>query len=64
MCLEVDLQYAIAKTCVCTRTNHNCDETTLRLGVFIWDFISNRDEVPYEDNLKHVKIIIDFLCTE
>ncbi len=47
--------------CLCTRTNHNCDGTTLRLGGFIRDFISYTDDVPHEDNLQ---IIIDFLCTE
>ncbi len=47
--------------CLCTRTNHNYGETTLRLGGLIRDFISYRDDVPHGDNLK---IIIDFLCTE
>ncbi len=47
--------------CLCIRTNDNCDETTLRLGGLIRDFISYRDDVSHEDNLK---IIIDFLCTE
>ena len=32
-----------------------------RLGGLIWDFISYRDDVPHDDNLK---IIIVFLCTE
>ncbi len=47
--------------CLCTRTNYNCDETTLRLGGLIRDFISCRDDVSHEHNLK---IIIDFLCTQ
>ncbi len=38
--------------CLCTRTNYNCDEITLRLGGFIRDFISYRDYVPHEDNRK------------
>ncbi len=42
--------------CLCTRTNHNCDETTLRLGGLILDFISYRYDVPHDDNLK----ILDF----
>ncbi len=47
--------------CLCTKTNHNCGETTLRLESLMRDFIAYRDNIPWYDN--NVKIILDLLCT-
>ncbi len=45
--------------CLCTRTNHNCDET-LELGCLKRDFTVSRDNIPHDNS---VQLILDFLCT-
>ncbi len=45
-------------TSLCTRINHNCNETRQRLGGLIRDFISYRGDVPQEDNLKIIRLFM------